>query len=60
MGCFENKKDKDKENLLCYKRTKVARTFRVLSMDQISIKTPNPKCRLYWRLIEFIDWRYSQ
>jgi hypothetical protein len=24
------------------------------------IKTPNPKCRLYWRLIEFIDWRYSQ
>ncbi len=28
-------------------------------MDQISIKTPNPKCRLYWRLIDFIDWRYS-
>ena len=25
------------------------------SMDQITIKTPNPKCRLYWRLIEFID-----
>ncbi len=24
-------------------------------MDQISRKTPNPKCRLYWRLIEFID-----
>jgi hypothetical protein len=23
-------------------------------------KTPNPKCRLYWCLIEFIDWRYSQ
>ncbi len=21
---------------------------------------PNPKCRLYWCLIEFIDWRYSQ
>jgi hypothetical protein len=31
-----------------------------LAMDQISIKTPNPKCRLYWCLIEFIDWRYSQ
>ncbi len=32
-----------------------------LPMDQISIKTPNPKCRLYWCLIiEFIDWRYSQ
>ncbi len=23
-------------------------------------KTPDPKCRLYWCLIEFIDWRYSQ
>jgi hypothetical protein len=22
-------------------------------MDQISLKTPNPKCRLYWCLIEF-------
>jgi hypothetical protein len=30
------------------------------SMDQITIKTPNPKCRLYWCLIEFIGWRYSQ
>ncbi len=29
-------------------------------MDQISIKTPNPKCRLYCCLIESIDWRYSQ
>ncbi len=28
-------------------------------MDEITIKTPNPKCRLYWCLIEFIDWRYS-
>jgi hypothetical protein len=25
------------------------------SMNQITIKTPNPKCRLYWCLIEFID-----
>ncbi len=32
----------------------------VPGMDQISIKTPNPKCRLYWCLIEFIYWRYSQ
>jgi hypothetical protein len=23
-------------------------------------KTPNPKCRLYWCLIEFIVLRYSQ
>jgi hypothetical protein len=30
------------------------------SMDQISIKTPNHKCRLYWCSIEFIDWRHSQ
>ncbi len=29
-------------------------------MDQITIKTPNPNCRLYWCLIEFVDWRYSQ
>jgi hypothetical protein len=29
-------------------------------MEYLIIKTPNPKCRLYWRLIEFIDWRYSQ
>jgi hypothetical protein len=26
-------------------------------MDQITIKTSNPKCPLYWCLIEFIDWR---
>ena len=30
------------------------------NMDQIFIETPNPKCRLYWCLIVFIDWRYSQ
>ncbi len=30
-------------------------------MDQIYRKTPNPKCRLYWSFIEFMDWgRYSQ
>ncbi len=23
-------------------------------------KTPNPKCRLYWCFIEFIDWRYNR
>jgi hypothetical protein len=27
----------------------------LVSMDQIIIKTPKPKCRLYWCLIEFID-----
>ena len=25
-------------------------------MDQITKKTPNPNCRLYWCLLEFIDW----
>jgi hypothetical protein len=25
-------------------------------MEQISKKTPNPKCRRYWCLLEFIDW----
>jgi hypothetical protein len=29
-------------------------------IDHITIKTPNPICRLYWCLLEFIDWRYSQ
>jgi len=27
--------------------------------DQITIKTPNPKCRLYWCLIEFIDCHFG-
>ncbi len=31
-----------------------------LIFDQITITTPNPKCRLYWCLIEFIDWRDPQ
>jgi hypothetical protein len=30
------------------------------SIDQITIKTPNPECRLFWCSIEFIGWRYSQ
>ncbi len=29
-------------------------------MEHGTIKTQNPKCRLYWCLVEFIDWRYSQ
>jgi hypothetical protein len=29
-------------------------------MGQITIKIPNPKYRLYWCLIEFVDWEYSQ
>jgi hypothetical protein len=29
-------------------------------MDHKTIKTPNPHCRLYCCLIEFVDWIYSQ
>ncbi len=36
------------------------RAGKVPNMDKMSIKTPNPKCCLYWCLIEFIDWRYSE
>ncbi len=32
----------------------------ILQMDEGTIKSPSPNCRLYWCLIEFIDWRYSQ
>ncbi len=32
----------------------------LLPMEEITIKTPNSKCRLYQCIIEFIDWRYSQ
>ncbi len=32
----------------------------VHTMDQISMKTPNLKCRLHWSFLEFIDWRYSR
>ncbi len=35
-------------------------TVRQITMDQITIMNPNPKCRLYWCLIEFTDWRYSR
>jgi hypothetical protein len=33
-------------------------TCILYTMDQISTKKQNPKCRLYWCLIEF--WRHSQ
>ncbi len=29
--------------------------WRHVVIDKITIKTPNPKCRLYWCFIEFID-----
>ncbi len=30
------------------------------AMDEETIKTQNPICRLFWCLIVFIDWRYNQ
>ncbi len=33
---------------------------KVRGMDEGTKKKQNPKCRLYWCLIEFIDWRYRQ
>ncbi len=44
-------------NILLYKEYIIP---SVRGMDQIYLKTPNPKCRLYWCFIEFIDRRYSQ
>jgi hypothetical protein len=35
-------------------------SFHISIMDEGTTKTQNPKCRLYWCLKEFIDWRYSQ
>ncbi len=28
----------------------------VHTIDQLTMKTPNPKCRLYWWLKEFLEW----
>ncbi len=36
------------------------RAWLVGYMDETTIKTPNPKCRLYWCSIEFRDWSHSQ
>jgi hypothetical protein len=41
----------------------VSETTRKLSLNitgVFNINIRNPKCRLYWCLIEFPDWRYSQ
>jgi hypothetical protein len=34
-------------------------SLSIQPMDQITIKTPNPRCRLYWCLIELKEWRYT-
>ncbi len=41
--------------LYCLYRTCSVVFSTLVIMDQISTKTPNPKCRLYWCLTEFID-----
>jgi hypothetical protein len=33
----------------------LTREKTVYTIDQITRKTPNPKCRLYWCLVKFID-----
>ncbi len=47
--------------ILTQKRNQIMTMMRrrLSDMDEGTIKTPNPKCRLYWCLIEFIDWRHS-
>jgi hypothetical protein len=41
-----------------HQQRRVSQPF-VPAIDQITIMTtPNAKCRLYWCLVEFIDWRY--
>ncbi len=43
-------------------RTKNYKQCRLFGLYQLVLisKTPNPKCRLCWCSIEFIDWRDSQ
>jgi hypothetical protein len=41
------------------KNYKQCRLFGLYQLPRIS-KIPNPKCRLYWCLIEFIDWRLER
>ncbi len=46
-----------------YELDKISKTFGLsfpLSQGLINYKETKTKCRLYWYLIEFIDWRYSQ
>jgi hypothetical protein len=62
--------DFDHSGLIVSASIQVRNTFKLASIspptvlplpiDQTTIKTPNPKCRLYWCLIEFIDWSYIQ
>ncbi len=46
-----------------YELDKKSKTFGLsfpLSQGLINYKETKTKCRLYWYLIEFIDWRYNQ
>ncbi len=49
------------------KRYTVQKSFICISVRKLdnvrgrnNYEEPNPKCRLYWCLIEFIDWRCTQ
>ncbi len=43
-----------------YHNEDAVKILKAHTMDYKTIKKPNPKCRLNWCLLEFIDWRYSQ
>ncbi len=45
---------------LIFDKNQEAKNALERTMIKGTRRTPNPKCRLYWCLIEFIDWRYNQ
>jgi hypothetical protein len=58
FGCLQN----TAHQLLSQCRQRSTRLIPIVSTmhELINYKDTRPKCRLYWCLIEFIDWRYSQ
>jgi hypothetical protein len=63
MACqhFQAQKvqERTRQELLARKkRGELQEEVSLYTMDQITTKTPKPICRLYWCLLEFIDWRY--
>ncbi len=55
----------DLQNCVCMQRLRlqnreICQKFICKTHGPKTVKTSNLKCRLYWCLIEFIDWRHSQ
>ncbi len=46
--------------IVCWGRDIIASHWIMDEGLEGTIKTQHPKCRLYWCLMKFIDWRYSQ